>query len=249
MSSPIKSRHRSYSTIQPPAYTPPFFTPIPITETTYQRPRKYATSTSSSSSSSSRSSTVHSRHSRSAPATPPNEPNSSSIRRHATSVEFGNNLFITPAKPPLPRTFASRSSSQLALKAAPACPLVQPQVHALYRPPSYGSYFFDNDDKDDEDSLIYPTYSRGATGNPSTTTAAATTMSKTAGSLRARLFGAKEKEKGPKSISTTPGLLGAGETETEADEPVSILSPMRPPHWFRCRSRLFLPSVVPSLTV
>lgn len=51
---------------------------------------------------------------------------------------------------------------------------------------------------------------------------------RTTASLRTRLLanghqGNGVGGKGGKSISTTPGLLGAGETETEGDEPVSTI--------------------------
>lgn len=200
-----QNRHRSYSatTAQPPPYSlaPSSFCPPPPPPA---RPRKHSAPTRARASTSSRS----------APTTPPaydEHPPSSSSRlrpRHRTaSAEFGANLFLTPATPRL----GARSAPQLAAH-------VPPHAHALYRPPAYGSYFdlpgSDDEGDDDDDSLIYPTF--GSAPVPRTTT---TAMSKTPSSLRARLFGAGSHA--AKSISTTPGVLGAGETETEADEPVS----------------------------
>jgi hypothetical protein len=62
----------------------------------------------------------------------------------------------------------------------------------------------DNDNDDEDDGLIFTSW------NPTQPPAS---------SIRPRLFGPRHREK-PKCITTTPGLLGAGETETEADEPV-----------------------------
>ncbi|KZP24006.1 hypothetical protein FIBSPDRAFT_857798 [Athelia psychrophila] len=243
-------RHRAYSaTAQPPPYSlTPFCPPPPPAADS--RPRKH------SAPSRARASTSASKASRSAPTTPPayDEPSSSSRLRHrAASAEFGNNLFLTPAhrtgppnSKPIPR-FGSRSATQLSTLHAEPVALVQPQVHALYRPPSYGSYFFDlpgsEDDDEGDDSLIYPTFGKTTAAVPAPPTVAASavaSMSKTAESLRARLFGAHTHPgKGPKSISTTPGLLGAGETETEADEPpihlptariIASSDPLVPPH-------------------
>ncbi|KAF7986865.1 hypothetical protein HWV62_12598 [Athelia sp. TMB] len=242
-------RHRAYSAAgQPPPYSPPFFTQPPIaTDAPSGRPRKH----SASSSRTPRASASSSKLSRSAPATPPayDEHASSLRRRRAASAEFGHNLFLTPANTnpkPRPPRFSSRSVPQFTLYAEPVGPLVQPQVHALYRPPAYGSYFFDvpgsgsDDEEEEDDSLIYPTYHNKTSPPPTVTAAAVSSMSKTAGSLRARFFGANANSaKEPKSISTTPGLLGAGETETEADEPPTHLptsriiassDPLVPPH-------------------
>ena len=256
-------RHRAYSAAgQPPPYSPPFFVQPPIaTDAPSGRPRKH----SASSSRTPRASASSSKLSRSAPATPPayDEHTSSLRRRRTASAEFGNNLFLTPAntapKPRLPR-LGSRSVPQFTLHAEPVGPLVQPQVHALYRPPAYGSYFFDapgsgsDDEEEEDDSLIYPTYHNKTSAPPTVTAVAVSSMSKTAGSLRARFFGANANSaKEPKSISTTPGLLGAGETETEADEPVSILFPVLFPSnplghnasWVAVRSPYFYSSAIP----
>jgi len=76
----------------------------------------------------------------------------------------------------------------------------------------------DNDNDDEDDGLIFTSW------NPTQPSAP---------TIRPRLFGPRHREK-PKSITTTPGLLGAGETETEADEPVRswcrqpFLSPLQP---------------------
>lgn len=63
-------------------------------------------------------------------------------------------------------------------------------------------YVSDEDDDDDEGTVVY-------SRTPSST------------SLRSRFMVTKVCE--PKAITTTPGLLGAGETETESeDQPVRV---------------------------
>ena len=77
----------------------------------------------------------------------------------------------------------------------------------------------DEGDRDRDDGLIYTSWNPNNFPN----------------SLRARLFrnrtSARDK---PKCITTTPGLLGAGETETEADEPVSLPLPRPLKTFFPC---------------
>lgn len=151
-------------------------------------------------------------HSKSAPSTPP---------EHEPSAYFGNTNIFTPAQTfPL---FNPNSTSQLPPKKSASSPLLHSQVHAC-RPiyPSHTNSFSkhmpaDSEDDRDDDGMIYTSWgssSKYGSGGP--------TRSST--SLRTRLFGdhsGSSSFKGPKTITTTPGKLCAGETETEADEPVS----------------------------
>ena len=75
-----------------------------------------------------------------------------------------------------------------------------------------------DDHDDDNDGMIYTSWSSKSKRDSEG-------AGKSSTNLRTRLFGGHEggsSWKGPKSITTTPGRLGAGETETEADEPVSL---------------------------
>lgn len=74
--------------------------------------------------------------------------------------------------------------------------------------------FESEDDQADEDA-IYTSWRGKRTREGSST------------SLRSRIFGLagrpRSSQDGPKSITTAPGQLCAGETETEGEEPVSAM--------------------------
>ena len=172
-------------------------------------------------------------HSKSAPSTPPDENEDEPSPKHqgsaarSSSTEFGKTHFLSPAKtPPLSSPFTSRSSTQPPHpKKSASSPLLHSQVHT-YRPiyPSHTTSLSsqhmpaDSGDDREDDNMIYTSWG-ASSKHPS---GVSTTRSST--NLRTRLFGGSVRGsslKGPKSITTTPGQLGAGETETEADEPVS----------------------------
>lgn len=140
-------------------------------------------------------------------------------RPRSFSIESSTQDLFTPAEiPPLSTTFNSRSSSRFLYKKSVSSPILHSQV-SPHRPAfssqtRSSAYHMSTDSGDDRDNgnIIY-------TARDSPRTPGASTRSNA--SLRTRLFGGHVSSKEPKCITTTPGKLGAGETETEADEPVS----------------------------
>jgi hypothetical protein len=140
--------------------------------------------------------------------------------RSSTSVSSPQFLFTPASTPPLvcPSRSHSCKSSNFPPKKSLSSPLLsssRPVFPSCYKP-----YVQDSDDDRDDDEMIFTSW--GGSGNNTTTT-------QTTASLRTRMFGQANGHASIKggrdklrSISTTPGLLGAGETETEADEPVSV---------------------------
>ena len=114
-------------------------------------------------------------------------------RPPSTSLTFPSLPFLLTPSPK-----KSASSPLLSVPHRP-CFLARPDMRH-----DNGDDGDDNDNDDDDDGLIFTSWS--PTQPP-------------ASSIRSRHFGPRHREK-PKCITTTPGLLGAGETETEADEPV-----------------------------
>ena len=94
-------------------------------------------------------------------------------------------------------------------------PLIHPRPTPFGPPPPYTSTPLDSSENDDEDAQrpIYTSWVNHR--NPATTPAG----------LRSRFLNGLMPGNNPrpkvKTISTTPGQLCLGETETEADEPVS----------------------------
>lgn len=118
----------------------------------------------------------------------------------------------TPSTPKFP---APRSNSSPHLPVSPpSSPYGGPcRMSAQAQPHSASSGDSDND-PDDDDRIIH--WSR-STGN----------LKAVGAGLRARVFGigpSPRHRDRPKTICTTPGEVGAGETETEVDEPVSTSS-------------------------
>jgi hypothetical protein len=146
----------------------------------------------------------------------------SSSRTHSSASLSSSKFLFTPAStPPLvgPSYLHSPTyyPSNLPAKKSLSSPLLS-SARPIY--PTYSRpHIQDSEDDRDDEEMIFTSWS----GSGSTTT-------QTAGNLRPRILGGANghvstrggRDK-PKSISTTPGLLGAGETETEADEPVSRL--------------------------
>jgi len=93
----------------------------------------------------------------------------------------------------------------------------------------------DTDDDRDEDEMIYTTRTSSQRRHSSQ-------------GLRSRIFGLASRNTShirDKPISTTPGVLCAGETETETDEPVSVRTLFH--LWCSSLSLPGLPSAFPSL--
>ena len=141
-------------------------------------------------------------------------------RTRSSSSEFGTFqntkfLFVPASTPPfvVPPSAPSKNS--------PSSPLIRSRT-----PPHDAKPFYpnrksctalrmqaDSEDDRDDDSLIYTSWHQ----------------SKSSTSLRTRVYSApsvaassRGRDKPAKCISTTPGHYGAGETETEIDEPVSV---------------------------
>jgi hypothetical protein len=170
-------------------------------------------------------------HSKFAPSIRPDEDESLTEHQEcfarSSSTEFKKTHFFSPAKtPPLSSPFTSRSTTQLPHpKKSASSPLLHSQVYA-HRPiyPSHTTSWSlqhmsgDSGDDREDDSMIYTSWGTGSKYPSGVSTTGSGT------SLSTRLFGGNSggsSLKGPKSITTTPGQLGAGETETETDEPVS----------------------------
>jgi hypothetical protein len=160
----------------------------------------------------------------------PPTPKHRGSRTRSSSSEFGtfqNSKFLfTPASTPSNVVSSSPPS-------APKIPPNKPASSPLFRsrtPPYNSKPFYpygksyspprmqvdSEDERDDDDGLIYTSWHE-PTGH---------TMSST--HLRTRGYSASSvtalsrgRDKPAKCISTTPGHYGAGETETEIDEPVS----------------------------
>jgi hypothetical protein len=139
-----------------------------------------------------------------------------------SSNEFGtfrtqSNFLFTPIPPTTtPRFPAKKSASSPVLHRSTA------HSHTYRRPdhstttstaspssPCWNHMELDSEEEERDDGAIYTLCHTKRDGGRSYSSSS---------SLRSR------REKIIKSISTTPGHLGAGETETEADEPVSINS-------------------------
>lgn len=112
---------------------------------------------------------------------------------------------LRPSRSPDPPRLTSKTTlcpKDLFLFVPPYCiQLGSPSTPAVPMPHHHGVQFVSNEDDDDDEGTVI--YSR----------------SSSSASLRSRLVVTKVCE--PKPITTTPGLLGAGETETESeDQPV-----------------------------
>lgn len=149
-------------------------------------------------------------HSQSTPSIP--------LQKHSVPRSFTQDLFTPAEIPPFSTPLNSRSSSRFPYKKSASSPILHSQV-SPHRPAfssqtRSSTYHMSTDSGDDRDNgnIIY-------TARDSQRTPGASTRSNA--NLRSRLFGGHVSSKEPKCITTTPGKLGAGETETEADEPVS----------------------------
>jgi hypothetical protein len=153
-------------------------------------------------------------------------------RTRSSSSEFGtfqnSKFFFTPASAP---SYAAPSSPPPAPKLPSKKPAPPPLFRSRtppynsklsypysrsYRPPRMQA---DSEDERDDDSAIYTSWREPIRHTKSSTHLRTRVSSVTALS--------RGRDKPAKCISTTPGHYGAGETETEIDEPVS--APVRCP--------------------
>ncbi|KDR72822.1 hypothetical protein GALMADRAFT_212843 [Galerina marginata CBS 339.88] len=136
----------------------------------------------------------------------------------------GSKFVFTPAQ--VYPIASSRSSTSFLARKSVSSPLLfdlqtspppytkHPFPVASSVPPSHMNSDSDTDDDRDEDDMIY-TSRLGANARPA---------SSSSQSLRSRIFGLASRNPSrvrDKPISTTPGVLCAGETEPETDEPIS----------------------------
>ena len=127
---------------------------------------------------------------------------------------FSSSNFFTPL--PSPPVVVPRSRSSAAFPTKKSCSSPALTQSQLYNSKGYIQGMPpDSDDERGEDEAIYTSWDGPRNLKPNN-------------NLRTRIFGgptstsaARGRDK-PKSICTTPGQLCAGETETEADEPVSV---------------------------
>ena len=184
-------------------------------------------------------------HSNSEPNTPPEQHTPKQTDNHNiySSIECGKNsgsrVFFTPARIPTPK----KSASSPLLHSPPFSQYTPLDYPSMQKPQPHIAIPSSGDD-DDEDGTVIFTSRRAESSSASGSGVARVANA----SLRTRLFGARD-VKGPKSISTTPGQLGAGETETEADEPVSksIYFTTTPDRHSRSRSTFRHPVSTPHL--
>lgn len=155
----------------------------------------------------------------------PSFPSRLAVRTGHTPGELGSfapsNFLSTPADSlDVPRSSFSTKKKSL------SSPVLNRRTSFLASPPPYSSLdrtpvqhmYSDAEDDDQVDAMIYTSLNGSSRG----------VGSRTSNNLRMRLFGggygnghARNRNEA-KPICTTPGRLGAGETETETDEPVSI---------------------------
>jgi hypothetical protein len=147
-------------------------------------------------------------------------------RRHHSRAKSSNSIsskyLFTPAPNPpivLPSYYlpSSRSAPKFLAKKSVSSPLLgytpNPQVYNYYSHHTSSRMLQDSEDDRDDNDMIYTSW-----GGP------AVSVTRTTANVRTRIFGGangSSRRDIPKTISTTPGQLCAGETETEADEPVS----------------------------
>jgi hypothetical protein len=153
------------------------------------------------------------------------EPLGTKRRTRSSSKEFilSKQLVFTPAQV-YPIAPSRSTTSFLARKSVSSPVFLDPHATS---PPPYSKYFLpeslpgppfhhmdsDTDDDRDEDGMIYTSPISSQTRHSSQ-------------GLRSRIFGLASRNPSrvrDKPISTTPGVLCAGETETETDEPVSVV--------------------------
>lgn len=151
-------------------------------------------------------------------------------RSRTNSVEFAAppaGFIFTPAHtPPDPETSASPPELHRSQKSVSSPHLHRDGASSLT--PMFDArrarLSAQNSDEDD-DGIVFTAISQGA---------------RASGNLRARMVRGVRSRDRLKQITTAPGLRGAGETETEAEDPVSPWMQSLPPNLAQCMSSLQL---------
>jgi len=171
-----------------------------------------------------------------------------SARRRSSTNEFGTFLpqkfLFTPADSPPPYT--PRSSTPKSISSPPS-PIFRysstPDILSLVPMPNQMQLHSDSeDDRNDDDDIPHRTWGRNTHFDPSQGSSRGARREST--SLRKRIFSyaSSQGRDKIKTICTTPGQLCAGETETEIDEPVSVVHPIESTLLLLlCESASFLP--------